>query len=168
MSLLSAKWTSRFLQLAALVASWSKDPATQVGAVAVSTDRRVLETGFNGLPQGVEDDPERMERPAKYLWTTHAEANLVAAAARSRLQDSTVFVTHAPCAQCAALLVNAGVAKVVYASGTTSMDPEQFRVAMQMFEEAGVEVQLADGRSPADPLDTSIAFVEPCNDSSRD
>ena len=139
----SSPWPSRFAQLAALVASWSKDPVTQVGAAAVDSQRRLLEVGFNGLPQGVEDLPERMLRPAKYLWTTHAEANLVATAARSRLAGSTVFVTHLCCAQCAALLIQSGVSKVVCGAGTTSMPEEQFQVAKQMFAEAGVELEIS-------------------------
>ena len=141
-----SSWSSRFAQLAALVASWSKDPATQVGAVAVNDARRILEVGYNGLPQGTLDAPDRMARPAKYLWTTHAEANLVATAARSRLAGSTVYVTHAPCSQCAALLINAGVARVVCGAGTTAMPEEPFAVARLMFEEAGVElVELPPG-----------------------
>jgi dCMP deaminase len=56
------------------------------------------------------------------------------------LQGSTVFVTHLCCAQCAALLIQAGVSKVVCGDGTTSMPQEQFKVAKQMFKEAGVEL----------------------------
>ena len=140
---MTSKWTTRFLQLASAVASWSKDPATQVGAVATK-GRRVLETGYNGPPAGVEDLEARFQRPAKYLWTTHAEANLVAAAAKARLQGSTVYVTHLCCAQCAALLINSGVSKVVCGTGLTSMAAEQFEVALRMLEEAGVELELAE------------------------
>lgn len=138
----SSKWTTRFLQLASAVASWSKDPTTQVGAVAVDSHKRILETGYNGPPRGVDDLELRFQRPAKYLWTTHAEANLVASAAASRLRGSTVYVTHLCCAQCAALLVNAGVARIVCDRGITSMPQEQFEVAVRMLEEAGVELVL--------------------------
>lgn len=138
-------WTRRFLGLARSVSLWSKDPSTRVGAVAVDDrSRRILETGYNGLPRGVEDRPERMVRPEKYLWTSHAEANLVAHAARDRLAGSTVYVTHLCCASCARLLVNAAVAEVVVGAGTTSMDPREFEVAIQMFGEAGVKLTYAD------------------------
>ena len=133
-------WHSRFIALAATVARWSKDPHTKVGAVAVSDSRQVLETGFNGIPRRVRDLPERMERPAKYLWTAHAEENLVAHAARRQLDGSTVYVTHLCCSACARMLINAGVSKVVVGDGQTSMPQEQFDVASVMFEEAGVEV----------------------------
>lgn len=131
-------WRKRFLALAEHVATFSKDPSTKVGALAVDRSRRILETGYNGLPRGVEDKPERMERPAKYLWTSHAEENLVAHAARDRLCGSTVYVTHLCCARCARSLINAGVAEVVVGDGATSMPQEEFDVAIKMFEEAGV------------------------------
>ena len=133
------KWVNRFIDLAKSIAQWSKDPATKVGAVAVDDDRVILETGYNGLPRRVLDLPERMERPAKYLWTAHAEENLVAQAARFRLEGSTVYVTHLCCNGCARMLINAGVKRVVCGAGTTSMPVEQFDVALQMFDEAGVE-----------------------------
>ena len=48
------KWDKRFLEMAKLVASWSKDPSTQVGAVAVR-NRTVIAQGYNGFPRGVDD-----------------------------------------------------------------------------------------------------------------
>lgn len=138
---MTRKWQERFLSLAQTVAQWSKDPTTKVGAVAVAHSKQILETGFNGLPRGVHDLPERMERPAKYIWTAHAEENLVAHAARKVLEGSTVYVTHLCCNACARMLINAGVAKVVVGSGQTSMPLEQFEAALAMFEEAGVELE---------------------------
>ena len=91
------KWRTRFLDLAKHIAQWSKDPSTKVAAVAVSTANAVLTTGFNGPPRGVKDLPERFERPAKYVYTAHAEENLVAHAARQVLEGSTVYVTHCCC-----------------------------------------------------------------------
>lgn len=135
------KWTKRFLDLAEGIAQWSKD-TTKVGAVAVDNSKRILETGYNGLPRGVADLPERMERPAKYLWTAHAEENLVSHAARSVLEGSTVYVTHLCCSKCARMLVNSGVAKVICGNGQTSMPAEEFEVAVQMFKEACVDLEL--------------------------
>ena len=133
-------WHSRFLSLAATIAQWSKDPRTKVGAVAVGSARQLLESGYNGPPRGVRDLDERLERPAKYLWTAHAEENLVAHAARKQLEGSTVYVTHLCCAACARMLINAGVATVVVGDGQTSMPQDQFDAASVMFKEAAVEV----------------------------
>lgn len=140
MSMINGKWHLRFLELARQVAMWSKDPNTQVGAVAVSDARAVLETGYNGFPRGVRDLPERMERPQKYLYTAHAEENLVAHAARKVLEGSTVHVTHVCCNVCARLLINAGVKRVVLGDGAWSAPKEQVEAAELMLAEAGVQI----------------------------
>ena len=119
----------------------SKDPTTQVGAAAIGPLNQIVETGFNGLPRGVEDRPERMERPTKYLYTSHAEENLVATAARARLDGTTVYVTHLCCSRCARMLIQAGVSKVVAGDGVTSMPKEEFDAAIEMFNEAGVKLE---------------------------
>lgn len=139
---MTKNWTDYFLEMAHLVASKSKDPNTKVGCIVVSEDKVVVATGYNGLPRGVEDKAERMERPAKYLWTSHAEENAVAQAARvgAKLKGGTAFVTHMPCSRCARTLIQAGIEYVVVDRGTTSMPQEEFDVAMQMFKEAGVDV----------------------------
>jgi dCMP deaminase len=136
-------WTDYFMGFARHAASKSKDPSTQVGAVVIGPDGEIRATGYNGLPRGVADLPERMERPAKYLWTSHAEENLVAHAARVgvSLKGCTVYVTHFPCSRCARSLIQAGVTGLVVDTGTTSMPPEEFEVAEQMFGEAGVKVE---------------------------
>ena len=140
---MTPSWKDYFMSMAELVASKSKDPSTKVGCVVVTEDKVVAATGYNGLPRGVEDKSERMERPAKYLWTSHAEENAVAQAARvgAKLKGGTAFVTHFPCARCARSLIQAGVTTVVIGNGTTSMPDEEFDVARVMFLEAGVEVR---------------------------
>lgn len=130
------------MEMADVVASRSKDPTTKVGCVIVSDDKVVVSTGYNGIPAGVDDKPERMERPAKYLWTSHAEENAVAQAARvgARLRGGAAYVTHMPCSRCARTLIQAGIVTVHVGVGKTSMPLEEFDVASQMFREAGVLV----------------------------
>lgn len=137
-----ADWNGRFLSLAEHIALWSKDPSTKVGCVIIGPDMEVRSTGYNGLPRGVQDLPERMERPAKYLWTSHAEENAVAQAARIgvSLEGCLAYVTHCPCSRCARSLIQAGVAQVLFGKGTTSMPKEEFDVAMRMFAEADIVV----------------------------
>ena len=139
---MNASWTTYFMELAEKIASRSKDPSTKVGAVVVTEDKVIAATGYNGLPRGVEDAPERMERPAKYLWTSHAEENAIAQAARvgARLKGGTAFVTHAPCARCARSLIQAGITTIYVGKGKTSMPEEEFEVARVMFAEAGLHV----------------------------
>lgn len=135
-------WAEYFMEIADTVASRSKDPSTKVGCILVSEDRVILGTGYNGIPGGVSDLPERMERPAKYLWTSHAEENAVALAARvgTVVKGATAFVTHHPCSRCARMLIQAGIKKVYIGPGTTSMPADEFDVAAKMFEEAGITV----------------------------
>ncbi|MET3481598.1 dCMP deaminase family protein [Methylobacterium sp. 1973] len=133
-------WPSYLMSFAQLAATKSKD-STQVGAVLVAPNgRSVLLTAYNGPPAGVDDLPERRERPAKYLYACHAELGLISTAARHgiRTEGCTAYVTHHPCSACARTLIQAGIRSVVYGDGTTSMPPEEFTAAETMFAEAGV------------------------------
>ncbi len=133
-------WTDYFMDLAKQAATRSKDPSTKIGCVITTEDKVVVAMGYNGIPRGVMDKDERMERPAKYLWTSHAEENAVAQAARvgARLAGGTAFVTNVPCCRCARILIQAGITTVYHGGNATSMDDEEFRIATQMFKEAGV------------------------------
>lgn len=135
-------WTDYYAGFARHAALKSKD-STQVGAALIGPDGEIRLTGFNGPPRGVEDRPERRERPAKYLYASHAEANLVAFAAREgiRTKDCAVFVTHFCCAACARALIQAGVSAVFYGPGQTSMPAEEFTAAREMLREAGVAIE---------------------------
>lgn len=135
---------NRYLMGFARHASRKSKDSTKVGAVLVAPDgRTVLLTSYNGPARGVADTPERFERPHKYLFAEHAEANLINTAARHgiRTDGCHVYVTHAPCAACAGSLVQSGIKKVVYDDGKTSMPAESFVAAHQKFEEAGVEFE---------------------------
>ena len=138
---MSPNWIEYLMGFARHASTKSKD-STQVGAALVGPDLEVRLTGYNGPPRGVEDKPERRERPAKYLFASHAEANLVAFAAREGIstRGCAVFVTHMPCAACARTLIQAGIHKVFVADGQTSMPPAEFIAAQDMFDEAKVEV----------------------------
>lgn len=135
-------WATYLMGFAQHAARKSKD-STQVGAALVGPEGEVRLTAYNGPPRGVEDRPERFERPVKYRFASHAEANLVAFAAREGIRTTgcTVYVTHMPCASCARSLIQAGISRVVYGSGRTSMEPEEFEAAEVMFLEAGVIVR---------------------------
>ena len=140
---MTISWPDYFMAFANLAARKSKD-STQVGAVLVGPDGEIRLTGYNGPPRGVQDLPERRERPAKYLFASHAEANLVAFAAREgiRTKGCTVYVTHHPCSACARSLIQAGVECVIVGPGQTSMPAEEFDAAATMFNEAGVKTAL--------------------------
>ena len=128
--------------MAATASTKSKD-STKVGALLIGPQfNEIRLTGFNGPPRGVKETPERRERPTKYLYTSHAEENLISFAARVGIQTNgcSVVVTHHPCARCARTLIQAGIRAVYVGDGTTSMPDEEFAAASEMFHEAGVQV----------------------------
>jgi dCMP deaminase len=137
-------WDKKFLSVAALVATWSKDPSTQVGCVVTDSDHNQLSEGFNGFPRNIVDDNRLHDRETKLKLIVHAEANAVSAAARNghALKGSTAYVTLPPCAQCAALLIQAGVYRVVFLSGVKPSKWEKDWVLAQgLLSEAGIEFE---------------------------
>ncbi len=140
-------WTDYYLGFARHAATKSKD-STKVGAVLVGPDGEIRLTGFNGPPRGVEDRPERRERPTKYLFASHAEANLIAFAAREGIRTAccSVFVTHQPCAACARTLIQAGIKRVVFDGmstfGSGSHMTEELETSLTMLKEAGVVCEM--------------------------
>lgn len=147
-------WHKFLMGFAQHAATKSKD-STQVGAALVAADGRAcLLTAYNGPPAGVADLPERFERPAKYLYASHAEANAVSFAAREGIRTAgcSLYTTHFPCSACSRLLIQAGIVRVIAGGGTTSMPAEEFEAARIMFAEAGVEVARFQCHDDADPF----------------
>ena len=139
---MSNKWDIRFLEMAKLVSSWSKDPSTQVGAIAVK-NRTVIAQGYNGFPRGMSDDPFRYEqKPLKYKMIVHAEMNLIYNAADNgvSLKGSTVYVVGLPaCRDCAKGLIQAGITRVVTLEQKIPENwQESITSSISMFKEAGV------------------------------
>lgn len=146
--MLSNKWHYRFMELAFLISTWSKDTSTKTGAVVIGPDREIRATGYNGLVRGVDDNiPERMERPTKYDFFEHAERNAVynACLTGTSLKGCTMYATHAPCTDCARAIIQAGIKTVV--TNKIIIDEntpkgtwrDKLEYSAQMFKEAGVE-----------------------------
>ena len=141
--MVNSKWDSRMMDLAQLVAGWSKDPSTQVGAVIMRPDKTVASMGYNGFPRGVLDTESRYDnREEKYKLVVHAEANAIVAD-QSPVVGMTLYCTLFPCCECAKLIIQSGIAEVV----VPSMDKtERFYDSMvateTMFAEAGVKMRV--------------------------
>lgn len=129
------KWTKRFLDLATLVGSWSKDNSTKVGAVIVDERNRILSVGFNGFPHGVTDT--LTDRDEKLRRTIHAEENALLFANRS-VEGCTIYVTHHPCARCTAKLIQVGISKIIYLNALSDHWGEEVCSSEIMLTEAGV------------------------------
>ncbi len=139
-------WDEYFLGICDFVARRSTCLRRQVGAILVR-DKRILTTGYNGAPRGLRHCRElggcqrqQMGVPSgqrhELCRALHAEQNAIIQAALHGVQvtGATMYTTTQPCVLCAKMLINAGVDRVVYC-GTY---PD--RLAMEMLEEAGVEV----------------------------
>ena len=144
---MSSKWDKRYLELASVVASWSKDPSSKVGAVAVGDKGQVLSQGFNGFARGVDDTEERLNtRDQKYKFIVHAEMNAIFNAAFSgvSLEGSVLYVTGLPCcSECAKGIVQVGVKRVVMELPQFSNPrwKDSWMLSAQMFDEAGVKYE---------------------------
>lgn len=142
------KWDERFLRAAEEVASWSKDPSTKVGCVIVDPElqRRVGE-GFNGFPRFMSDAKELYEdRDVKYSRTLHAELNAVLFSKKT--EGCTAYVTHPPCTNCALILIQSGINRVVCKSPSEDLLSRwrsSLDAARGYFMEAEVEFELVDG-----------------------
>lgn len=145
---MSNKWDKRYLDVAKLVSTWSKDPSTQVGAVLVNYELQKEFVGYNGFPKGVKDLPERYaDRELKYKLVAHAESNAIRKAG-DYARGATLYVYPSfslppICNECAKDAISAGIKEVVGFEPEIN-DPrvqrwlEAIKISQLMFEEAGI------------------------------
>jgi len=135
------KWLWRYYAMAQMVAGWSKDPSTKVGAVVVGQDPRHISFGYNGFPPGVADTAERLkDRETKYKFIQHAERNVLDNATFT-LQGATLVTTMFPCHDCAKSIVSKGISVVV---SPPPLDREPWlsssAVTRAIFKEVGIKL----------------------------
>lgn len=125
----------RYLRMARIWAENSYCKRRQVGALVVK-DKMIISDGYNGTPSGFEnicEDESGVTKP----YVLHAEANAITKLARSgnNSEGSTLYVTASPCIECAKLIIQAGIRRVVYA--------EKYRLTdgIDLLTRAGVEVE---------------------------
>lgn len=143
-------WEGRFLDLARLVASWSKDPSTKVGAVIVRPDRTVCSVGYNGFPRKMPDDPEwwarkgvAREREDKLSRTIHAEVNALLHAREPVHGYTVVTWPFLSCDRCFVQLAQAGIARFVAPACPEALRERwepSFEKVRKYAEEMGVNV----------------------------
>ena len=125
----------RYLRMARIWAENSYCQRRQVGALVVK-NKMIISDGYNGTPSGFEnicEDEAGVTKP----YVLHAEANAITKLARSgnNSEDSTLYVTASPCIECAKLIIQAGIRRVVYG--------EKYRLTdgIDLLERAGIEVE---------------------------
>jgi dCMP deaminase len=151
----TAKWDRRYLDLAKLVASWSKDPSTQTGAVIVDPLGRVVSVGYNGFAVGVDDDPERYaNRELKYKMIVHCERNAMLFAGRDLAGFTLYTYPFMSCSVCAGMVIQSGIKRCVaphIPEDKKERWSDDMKLSAQMFFEAGVELDLVDYGPCEDP-----------------
>lgn len=144
------KWEPYLMMVARAVALKSKDSSTKVGAVIADPDtHRILATGFNGFPSGVNDSAARWQRPLKYKYVVHAEANAILTAARFGvpIAGADLYVTLPPCSDCAKLIAASGIRRVFYwgdIEGPAGTWRDNDDVAKSIFQEASIVLVKVD------------------------
>ena len=124
----------RYLRMARIWAENSYCHRRKVGALVVK-EKMIISDGYNGTPSGFEnicEDDTNTTKP----YVLHAEANAITKLARSsnNSDGATLYVTAAPCIECAKLIIQAGIKRVVYA--------EKYRLndGIELMERAGIKV----------------------------
>lgn len=123
---MTSKWDERFIEITQLVSTWSSCKRRQVGAIIVK-DKRIVATGYNGAPVGVQTCVEAGEclrdtrnidagQNQEICYAVHAEQNAIVQAAKLgiSIEGATLYCTHKPCSICAKMIVNSGIKEVVY------------------------------------------------------
>lgn len=124
----------RYIQMARIWATNSYCKRRQVGALIVK-DQMIISDGYNGTPSGFENDCEDENNQSK-PYVLHAEANAITKVAKSNnsSQGATLYITDSPCMDCAKLIIQAGIERVVYG--------DEYRITdgIKLLEKAGIEI----------------------------
>ncbi len=128
------KFDRNYLDMARIWATNSYCKRRQVGALIVK-DKMIISDGYNGTPSGFENVCEDEEGKTK-AYVLHAEANAITKVAKSGNSSlgATLYVTAAPCIECAKLIIQAGIRRVVY------HDEYRVRDGIDLLERVGIEV----------------------------
>jgi Deoxycytidylate deaminase len=132
------KFDQRYLEMAEVWARNSYCKRRQVGALLVK-DRMIISDGYNGTPSGFENNCED-ESGATKPYVLHAEANAITKVAKSgnSSQGATLYVTASPCLECAKLIIQAGIKRVVYKDEYRLMD------GVELLKKAGIATEKID------------------------
>ena len=138
-------WDEYFMAIAKLSAKRSKDPSTQVGACVVSSDNRILSIGYNGAPNGYDDNDFPWGRDGnpldtKYLYVIHAERNAILNYRGSKrdFKGAKIYVDLFPCNECAKEIIQSGISEVVYLCDKYA-DTESVIASKRLLDKCGVK-----------------------------
>ncbi|KAI0215052.1 Deoxycytidylate deaminase [Lamellibrachia satsuma] len=140
------EWPEYFMAIAFLSAQRSKDPISQVGACIVNGEKKIVGIGYNGMPIGCSDDDLPWQRTAedkldtKYPYVCHAELNAILNKNAADVKNCIIYVALFPCNECAKLIIQSGIRKVVYMSDKYHDKPEMV-ASRRLLRMAGIEFE---------------------------
>uniref|UniRef100_A0A3B1K873 Deoxycytidylate deaminase n=1 Tax=Astyanax mexicanus TaxID=7994 RepID=A0A3B1K873_ASTMX len=138
------EWPEYFMAVAFLSAQRSKDPSSQVGACIVNQENKIVGIGYNGMPNGCDDDLMPWSRSAedkldtKYPYVCHAELNAIMNKNSADVKGCSMYVALFPCNECAKLIIQAGIKDVIYLSDKYHDSPEM-TASRRLLNLAGVQ-----------------------------
>lgn len=114
-------WDEYFMAVAKLAGRRSKDPSTQVGACIVNDHNKIIGSGYNGMPNGVDDGHvpwarEGLYLETKYAYVVHAELNAILNCVLTDQRNCRIYVSLFPCNECAKAIIQSGIKHVIYLS----------------------------------------------------
>lgn len=138
-------WDDYFMGVSILSGKRSKDPNTQVGACIVNGERRIVGIGYNGFPQGCDDEYFPWSREGtfletKYPYVVHAELNAILNSMGKDLKGSTLYVAMFPCNECAKAIIQTGIKRLVFLLDKYAHTDGE-KAARKMFDAAGVKYE---------------------------
>lgn len=143
------KWDKRFLKLCVEVGTWSSCLRREVGCI-IAKNNRIIAQGYNGAPAGFNTCRDKgychknklgIESGPCECYAVHAEQNAILQAAKMgiSIDGATIYITHKPCDICTKLILNCGIARIVYIHDYDS------KWSDKLIKESGIEIEQYEG-----------------------
>lgn len=142
-------WETYFMSVAILSSFRSKDKHTSNGACIVNSDKRIISIGYNGMPNGIDENNPRYWNDndndienSRHTYIVHAEKNAILNGNGVNLKGTTIYTSQFPCNICAQAIIQVGIKKVVYLNKKENTEEHKKRnkAVMNMFNSCGIKV----------------------------
>jgi len=142
-------WDTYFMGIADAVSKRSKDPSTQVGAVLVDIENRIIGTGYNGMPPGMKESNKLWNTTVKFSFVIHSEMNAILHSVKSPY-GATLYCTMYPCQECAKLIASSKIKQIFYRD-----DKYLNNISEDMFKRCGIiTIRMIDGKTDSGDEDS--------------
>lgn len=143
-------WDECFMQIALIISQRSKDPNTQTGAVIVDDNNKMIGSGYNGWPKGIEEGKLPWEREGKFLETkyayvVHSEENAIYTAS-GLAKGCRMYTTLFPCNECTKAIIQSGIKEVIYIEDKYANE-DSYIASRKLLELANIKVRKYDNSS---------------------